>query len=310
LTLLRKKKGVSGIISGVFLVALTVMIFGALSWQFFRGDQYNQIMLERQQREWERYNERIAITDTGYSKYLRFKVSNIGGVTAHIVTIYLNDTTSNIPRALTLEDYITSNCSAWISSGSDAWVYTTILLTPNHVYDLKITTERGNMGILLKVKAGGEGPTGNQPVPFVFAFGFNDWQYSLAPGTTPPQEDDQSWAAAWYLKQSMNAWFRIKLKNTSGKDVQLETKTHLNLVNAGKSPLETQANNEAYQTVDVLLGEEKWVVFKRTDLKNIPDQNLPSCFYVFIALYYHPINPTEDSRGAAVTVLSVYITKT
>mgnify|MGYP001036217598 CR=1 FL=1 len=118
MTFLRKRKGVSGVISGVFLVAIAVMIFNVLAWQFFQYDAYHRTALERDQREWERFNERIEITDVGYGSYLRFKVRNMGGVTARIVTVYLNDISSNIPRTLVLANYITS-CLLYTSDAAD-----------------------------------------------------------------------------------------------------------------------------------------------------------------------------------------------
>lgn len=251
------------------------------------------------------------ITGIGNGSYLHFRVFNNGAVTARIVEIWLNDTTTNTPRHLSLANYITSNCSAWIGSGVERWMYTTISLISDHTYDMKIATERGNIAIAPRFKTTSEStPTGYQPVPFTFAFGFNDFQYSTAGGATPPPENDPSWQPAWELDQDFGwTWFRIKLKNTAGSDVQIETRSHLNFVTSTKPSVESKANGDAYQTVDIPLGEERWIVFQKIDLGRIPDADCPGTFYLFFALFYHPINPTGPSRGTCVAVLSVYIVK-
>ena len=226
---LGKRKGVSGIISGVFLVAVAVMIFNVLAWQFFQYDVYRQIAVERDQREWERFNERVIISDylnMGNASYLRLKIRNIGSVPAHIVTVYLNDTTANIPRALVLANYITSNCSAWVTPGTEKWINTTISLTSGNLYDLKIATERGNIGIYLKLLGGerGQTPQGTQPAPFVFAFIAEDFQYIYGTETWSTQR------GAWWITQGGGylVVFRMKLKNTYESTVRIKAASALN----------------------------------------------------------------------------------
>jgi len=310
-TFLRERKGVSGVISGVFLVGVAVMVFNVLAWQFFQYDAYRQTTLERDQREWERFNERIVISETGYGTYLRFKVSNIGAVAAHIVEIWLNDTTTSTPRHYSLANHITSNCSAWIGSGAERWIYTTIPLTVCNTYDLRIATERGNTCIVLKfTPSGGGAPSGNQNVPFVFPFRYGDWQYSTAgTDTTPPSENDESWTAAWELSDGLGGtkgpWFRIKLRNAVGSDVRILSKSHINFVaSSGSSAMQSKASSDVYTEVNIPSGEEVWVVFKKASLNNIPDNMV---YYVFLAVFYRPINPTGEEQGTMVAVLSVFV---
>ena len=223
MTFLRERKGVSGVISGVFLVGVTVMVFNVLAWQFFQYDAYRQTTLERDQREWERFNERIVISETGYGTYLRFKVSNIGAVAAHIVEIWLNDTTTNVPRHYSLANYITSNCSAWIGSGAERWIYTTIPLTVGDTYDLKIGTERGNIGIMPKFLSSLI-PSGGQVSPFTFSFAAADFQYIYG---------SQTWSnarGAWIINQGSGSFvvFRLKLTNGYQSTARLQTSSVLN----------------------------------------------------------------------------------
>ena len=305
----------SGIISGVFLVAVAVMIFNVLAWQFFQYDVYRQIAVERDQREWERFNERVIISDylnVGSASYLRLSIHNIGSAPAHIVTVYLNDTTANIPRALVLANYITSNCSTWITPGTEKWINTTISLTSGNLYDLKIATERGNIGVYLELVGGegGQGPIGNQNVPFVFPFRYGDWQYSTAGSdTTPPGESDPSWTAAWELTDGLGGakgpWFRIKLKNYVGSDVRILSQSHINFVaSSGSSAMQSKASSDAYAEVYIPSKKENWIVFKRASLNNIP---VDMVYYIFVSIFYQPVNPPGPKQGSIVAVLSVYV---
>jgi len=307
---LGKRKGVSGIISGVFLVAVAVMIFNVLAWQFFQYDAYRQIAVERDQREWERFNERVIISDylnMGNASYLRLSIHNIGSVSAHIVTVYLNDTTANIPRALVLSNYITPNCSAWIPAGEEKWINTTISLRSGHRYDLKIATERGNIGVYLKLVGGEEGgrtPQGTQPVPFVFSFRPEDWQY--AQSTSGP------WSNAWLINPlpgggSDPIYFRLKIKNTAGGAVQIATITHLNFMTTSGSNnnMVSKANTGLPNSLNLADNEEGWLVFS-----SIPRNSFESSltyYYVLVAIFFQYTNPPSGILGTNMGILAVQI---
>jgi len=307
LTFLRKRKGVSGIISGVFLVAVAVMIFNVLAWQFFQYDVYRQIAVERDQREWERFNERVIISDylnMGSASYLRLKIRNIGSVTARIVTVYLNDTTANIPRAFVLANYITSNCSAWITPGTEKWVNTTISLTSGNLYDLKIATERGNIGVYLKLvggEAGGQTPQGTQPVPFTFSFKPQDWQYARTPGGP--------WSNAWVivsLPGNDPVYFQLKIKNTAGGAVQIETASHLNFMTVGTSNnMMSKANTGLSNTLDLASDQEGWLVFSSIPRSSFDSQL--TYYYVLVAIFFHYTNPQSSILGTNMAILAVRI---
>ena len=299
MNLLRKRRGVSGIISGVFLVAVAVMVFNVLAWQFFQQDAYNRIEQEVRQREWERLSERIEISETGSGSYLRFKVSNIGGVTAHIVTVYLNDTTANSPKSYVLKDYITANCSAWISSAAERWIYTTIPLTADHVYALQISTERGNLAVAQKFNPTQTlTPGGYQPMPFIFGFGYNDFQYSA---TGPPQGYD--WKPAWIVRGApIKPWFRIFLNNTYAKAVKIVSISCLDAYendNWGK---------RAYPLQSELIIEAKsgqWVIFNPSN-----DALGQGQYYVFVLVYYHFTDNPSQIFGSSVAVLACNVQAT
>ena len=307
-----RKRGISGIISGIFMVVVSMLAFSTFYWQYVQQDHYNQVVLNRMQREWERFNERVEISDTAMSgSYLRFKVRNTGGVTAHIVTVYLNDTTANTARDLILANCITSNCSAYIGPGTERWVYTTIPITPGDTYDLKVATERGNVGIVSRFTAGQQGPTGTQMVPFTVSFLADDFQYN-----TVQNPDAPGWQGAWvFTAPSQDIWFRIKLRNTSGREVVIETRCHLNVVTSqdqgggpsGGKAFESKAFCTSSNTpVTIQKDTEQWVVFG-----SIPSNkwwNGVYQYYVFIAIYYHNTNPLGPTLGATVGLLAIEVT--
>jgi len=297
--LLRKRRGVSGIISGVFLVAVAVMIFNILAWQFFQADAYNRIFQERQHREWERFNERIIIAEVGYGRYLRFKVSNLGSVIAHIVTVYLNDTTVNNPRTLALENYICSNSSAWIGLGVERWIYTTIQLTLGNNYDLMITTERGNMAVAPRFQSSTTPPPGGQQgVPFTFGFQSSDFQY---------KSDWHDWQNAWEIQKfdsNEKDWqFKIKLTNMAGGSVQLQTGTVMDFVKVDGSTGVWQAvvtlPSLDYPTIE----SEKQTEIRFGTMNTWKFS--PNSFYVFIAIFYKYTSDLSQLYGTGVTVLCI-----
>jgi len=324
-TFLRERKGVSGVISGVFLVGVAVMVFNVLAWQFFQYDAYRQTTLERDQREWERFNERIVISETGYGTYLRFKVSNIGAVAAHIVEIWLNDTTTSTPRHYSLANHITSNCSAWIGSGAERWIYTTIPLTVGDAYDLKIGTERGNIGTTFKF-ASTMTPTAGQVSPFTFSFAAGDFQYVYYPAN-----NWNSPLGAWIINQGKDkkAVFRLKLTNGYQSTAKLHSSCVLNwlqipIVSPGQQgaphvtyrcyilkPESTPYNPQAYTSYSQTIGPGEAAFFYfgaysegGNDLQTLSD-GANGDYHIFVAIFYKVDgDPTGVIYGATVAIIA------
>lgn len=298
-----RKRGISGIISGIFMVVVSMLAFSTFYWQYVQQDHYNQVLLNRMQREWERLNEKVEISDTALSgSYLRFKIRNTGGVTAHIVTVYLNDTTANVARDLVLANYIESNCSAYIGPGTEKWVYTTISVTPGNTYDLKVATERGNIGIIPRFVASSQsGPTGTQSVPFTFSFVPDDYQWSAS--------QSGPWAKAWvFTAVGSDIYFRIKLKNTSGGDVVVETRSHVNFViTSGGSAMQSKANVALPNPVTITDKSEQWLVFGPISRNNF--DNGVFQYYVFFAVFYHLTTAPGVTLGTTVAILASEITR-
>jgi hypothetical protein len=293
------------------MVAVSMLAFSTFYWQYVQQDHYNQVLLNRMQREWEKLNEKVEISDTALSgSYLRFKIRNTGGVTAHIVTVYLNDTTANVARDLILANYVTSDCSVFVGPGTERWIYTTILVTPGNTYDLKVATERGNIGVISRFIAGQQGPTGVQVVPFTFSFQPADFQYK--PSEDAPDPDSNGWNNAWiFTHPSGKCWFKIKLKNTCGADVQIETHTHLNLVYSAKGTGQTFESvaycDIANGPINIPKDGEAWIV-----LGYVPDNKWKTGggyadYYVFIAVFFHTTNPLGPTLGTSVSLLAIKV---
>jgi len=137
--LLRRKRGVSGIISGLFLVASCMLLFGAFYWQYVAQDHYNQVMLARLNREWERLNERLLISEvqTGTAT-LRFNITNYGAVSANVTDLYLTN------RSATPVWQWRYSLSVWINPGTKIYLNTNVSIAPSASYQFKIATQRGN----------------------------------------------------------------------------------------------------------------------------------------------------------------------
>lgn len=297
---LRKRRGVSGIISGVFLVALTVMIFSTLSWQFFRADQYNQVMLERQQREWERFNERLMIDNIGLSvTTLQFDVINYGAVTAHITDLYLTNLSA------TPYQYSRHSLDLWINLGSTKRLNTHVTIEVGNKYQFIVTTERGNSFVpSAQYFVNQPQPYGTQSCPFTFGFGLDDFQY---------MSTDHGWQRAWVVNQTSSQEkayrFCINLTNTAGGDIRLLYCSSMTFMRVD-------------ETSDVMHAEWRLPILDKnmvitngttTPIRFGPSDSFPptAAYYVFIALFYRYTSGSliNQTFGTTVAVLSVYVQK-
>jgi len=307
--LVRRKRGVSGIISGIFLVAVTVMIFGAMVSQYSLFENYNSAVQRAEQRAWERYNERLVIVGvTANSSYLNFTVTNCGSVTAHIVDVFLRFV-NGTNKLYTID--------VWIAPGSSKQIVAyNIRLGLNDKYDFQIATERGNLisptpvnqagsqyyyyyngGYYYYNNPGGTTPGGYQPMPFIFGFGYNDFQYSTASASGP-------WSPAWIMPKGSRPWFRVLLNNTYSKDIVLQG-THTRLVFYQDDQWQPR---QAVTLVNTPISAKSgvYVYFDRipNQFPNTANQHL---YAMIEAFYYFTDNPSQV-MGTTVTILAVYLT--
>jgi len=204
--IVRRKRAVSGIISGLFLVAASMMLFGAFYWQYVAQDHYNQIVLARLNREWERLNERLLISEvqTGTAT-LRFNVTNYGSVSANVTDLYL---TNKSATPVWQKRY---SLSIWINPGTKIYLNTNVSMTSGASYQFRIATQRGNTfapteGTIINQLQPGAG----QNVPFTLWFVPESFQY-VTTGLT--------WSTArpaWYMQLAKGSYvvFRLNVTNT------------------------------------------------------------------------------------------------
>lgn len=293
MSLLRKRRGVSGIISGVFLVAVAVMIFNVLAWQFFQADAYNRLQQERQQREWERSNERLIVylPESGISK-LNFTVRNAGAVSAHIVDLFFvfkNGTSLYYPLDI------------WIAPGRTKIIADVgPKLITTDVYFFQIGTERGNVFAPIPTGSGGISnepkPGQGQAMPFVFPFGYNDFQFST---------NNVTWQPAWTQMQSGTyPYFKIYLNNTYSKNVIVKVDdTRISLY----PDLDFMSEVVAKTKIDwyIAANSGRWIFYDKTGSK------LPGAFkshlFVFLQVFYCFADKQTEIYGTTVAVLAVYL---
>jgi len=327
-TFLRKRKGVSGVISGVFLVAVAVMIFNVLAWQFFQADSHNHLVREAQQREWERFNERLAIVNVELGTvYLNFTVKNYGAVAAHVVDLFVKFSNG------TYQAYTFPDVNTWISPGN-----TTRIIGPNKlklqstdIYDFQIGTERGNLfspgqaPIINKLQPGGD-----QKVPFTLSFVPESYQY-ISQG--------QTWASAkpaWYVVAPKGSYvvFRINITSTYQSDVLLLSGCHMLFVtpdpqgnlNAAYKPYIVKVETTIGSGNTVLpfpaegqvvpAGKSRYLYFSAktengTDATQLINSAADNNHLNFVGLFYKVVNdPTQTTFGATVAIIAIQIKTT
>ncbi len=296
---LRERRGVSGIISGVFLVGLTVMIFSALSWQFFRADQYNQAFLERQQREWERFNERLAIltVETGVER-LNFTVRNYGSVTAHIVTLYFSFTNGT---------RFVCDLDTWISPGTTRRIANVgPKLTASDVYDFQVATARGNLIAPVQTIGNQPQPGAPQMVPFIFSFIRDDFVFK--------SNDYPVWTPAWVIsKNEKNVYFGLNVTNTCDQAVvivqkvasQWATKMDFLTTESG-SVVAKLAATLVNVEVTIEAGKKSLLVF-REGSGGVP--STAGSYFVYVPIFYYFGNDQfKKIYGSSVGVLGAIVT--
>jgi hypothetical protein len=223
---LRKRRGVSGIISGVFLVTVAMMLFGALYWQYAQQDHYNQVTLNRLQREWERLNERLLIdtVETGAAT-LRFNITNYGSVLAHVTDLYLTNLSA------TPQWRWRYSLNTWVNPGTTLHIDTGIGLISGAAYRFMVATERGNTFAPATSMVNQPQPLGSQPVPFSLSFLSDAFEF-IVEGESG-YSTWESRQSAWYIAgnyQSNAILFRLNITNNYDRNVVLLSDSNMLLV--------------------------------------------------------------------------------
>jgi hypothetical protein len=235
------RKAVSGSISAMFVVLIFLIAASSVFSYHLTEDRYNQLVNERSQRDWERYNERLLISsatralDAYGTGTLNASIQNIGAVAAHLVTLYVSaydaSTSPQWQQQYSIDIWISPGTVKY-SFGQNPFTYTPI--TPGYInqpvstvalnyanltYVIKLVTERGNIATYIVVSPEQEG-TQYPGVPMI-------------PGTTQINLVDPSIESYWrrpYIEYSVlhtqlvanKLWVRAKFVNTGSDPITID----------------------------------------------------------------------------------------
>jgi len=235
--IIRNRKAVSGSISAMFVVLIFLVAASSVFSYHLAEDRYNQLVNERGQSDWERYNERLLISSAMrlLTGALNASIQNVGAVAAHLVTLYVSAyDAGNSPQWQ--QQY---SIDIWIGAGTvkynfgqNSFTYTPI--TPGYInqpvsavalndasftYVIKLVTERGNIATYI-VPPPGQGGTQLPGVPIV-------------PGTMRINLVNPNVETYWirpYVDYSAldaqlaanNFWVRAKFVNTGNEPITIE----------------------------------------------------------------------------------------
>ncbi|MCK5345151.1 MAG: hypothetical protein KAR20_17200 [Candidatus Heimdallarchaeota archaeon] len=229
--LLKSRKGVSGAISGVFVILICFMALAALFTYAVSIDRYNQVVNERNRMEWEIQNEKFTITEAqrNYDGTLNVTIFNFGGMTAHLVDIWItmkNGTSNESLHELYRINYyinpteqlseIGSQNATQLPSGEVQSINLKEPVVANINYTIKIVSERGNTASYLIEYDESEGP------PIAFSYGSMEINW-----VDPNSEPD--WHPAFISKDSLDThvrengdlYFRAKFTNMWNKQLNI-----------------------------------------------------------------------------------------
>jgi len=190
------KRGISTVLGTIYFVIIMLLAFNLVLWEIGQMDTYQQSVNERNQIDWERLNEKVELVSALFSSsnHLNVTVTNVGGLTAHLVDLWLTDRTPNpaVQSLFVLNDYVSPG-STVANIGDD------VTVDPTHAYTVRIVTERGNTLETMHVY-----PPGFTPFPpLTFSFGSMKIKYTSSTyrdstwDPAHPERDSQGWVYPW-----------------------------------------------------------------------------------------------------------------
>jgi len=226
--LLKSRKGVSGAISGVFVILICFLALAAIFVYAINLDRYNQVVNERNRMEWEIQNEKFTITyaqrnDNGT---LNATIFNFGGMTAHFVDIWvtMKNGTSNeslqelyrvnyhINPAEQLSEIGDQNVTLLPSGQEVSCINLTEPVVANINYTIKVVSERGNVASYLLEYISPDDESEGPPVAFSFGSMEINWvDPDNEPDWHPPFISSSS--LEQHVRIDEDLYFRAKFTN-------------------------------------------------------------------------------------------------
>jgi hypothetical protein len=236
--LYRSRKGVSGVISGVFVILICFLALASIFVYAINLDRYNQVVNERHQIDWEieKENYDIIMGQRNNDGTLNITVFNYGPVTAHLVDIWVtHKNQSGSWQKLYAVNYWLDSAETMTMIGFDnatelpsGTIVANISLpqavdsAPGINYTIKLVSERGNIAnYLIRYIPPDDSQT--------------TYALMIADVTDNFQFQDLSdayhvWTSAWIKPkstQSENPLYRVLLNNTTTKDIELQNGSYM-----------------------------------------------------------------------------------
>lgn len=227
--LLRSRKGVSGSISGVFLILLSFLAMGALFIYAVNVDRYNQEVNVRAQLDWERENEKFQITSgqRNNNGTLNMTIFNHGGVTAHLVDLwvtYKNAASNESLQSLYRVDYYLNpagqlsevggqNATQLPSGSLVTCINLTEAIVPEINYTIKIVSERGNSAsFVIKHESSDSGDSEGGGYSLIISEVHDNFQYAKI--------NNMTFLGAYVKPRSTTSTlYRVLLNNTTSETI-------------------------------------------------------------------------------------------
>jgi len=242
------KKGVSGAISAMFIIAIFFICL--VSTFVIQGltNSYNQTVLDRNRMDWERDSESIFFLAAKVNAgILNLNFSNNGGVTLHLIQVWLSQfPDSSYSQCTNQSQYWTSK---YVSPGETAGKFGAaegfkrvnigsigppIKLSglSGEYWKIKLVTERGNTfecQVPWPPEEDG-GPWEGNTYAIIVADETNNFQYQ------DKKNSYHVWSSAWIKPKSTlsdHPLYRIKLRNTTPKGIVVHRDSFMHFQSTG-----------------------------------------------------------------------------
>jgi hypothetical protein len=321
--LLKNRKGVSGAISGVFVILICFLALGAIFVFAISQDRYNQVVNERSQLNWDIEEENFIILDgqRNDDNTLNLTLFNSGSVAAHIVDIWVTHRNgSGNWQRLYGSDFWINPAETMIEVGKqnvtqlpNGIQYNCINLTQPVTqtinYTVKLVSERGNTASYLIKYEPPEDE--DEPPPLRYVFGSMRVKYAGPNGNSSDRSDSDAngWCNPWVPWDIIssakiaehNVLIKINITNTCGHDVNF-TSAGVVYQSSGKQGQRQEYLGGVLPTpIFFYNGETKEVIFQLNYnmQNNAPGDGFPIT-YVGMASFCTDKEPDADFLSGAV----------
>lgn len=318
---LKNKRGVSGIIAGIFMLLVFILIIATQIMVHQQQRSYDEAITEKNQREWERYNEKIEIALANIDvTTLTITINNNGAVVAHLVDLWIRCYGDTPPEnALWQKLY---EIDYYVNPGYSISFTPPGSFDESLEYSLKVVTELGNMVTSevpyppLYSNGGGMGEGSSQTVPMVVTWTQDSFQFRTTQLSI--------WTPAWEIWLDSlhgDVVFRVNVTNVwyEGKDIEIQEFSVTNIGQIGNefsekeyfivAPESYPGDVSSFTTQTIPYGEWRYVYFGANQVSGDSLEPLPSpneSYIVFINLRFN-FEGESVTYGHTIAVMHMQI---